>query len=81
MNELTLRASTQTMSTLEIAELTGKQHGHVKRDVESVLKQAGIGASKFGYTYKDTQNKEQSGIDVLKFEQREKYGNNKEVAQ
>lgn len=47
-----------TMSTIEIAQLTGKQHAHVIRDTEKMLKELEIGESKFGGTYKTNQGKE-----------------------
>jgi phage regulator Rha-like protein len=49
----------KTMSSLEIAELTGKQHFHVMRDIQRVLDAVGIAASKFGGTYRDAQGREQ----------------------
>lgn len=49
-----------TMSSREIAELTGKQHQHVKRDIEKMLKDLGEDASKFGHIYLDTRNREQT---------------------
>jgi phage antirepressor YoqD-like protein len=48
-----------TMSSLEIAEITLKDHGHVMRDIRAVLDEAGIGHSKFGSSYINAQNKEQ----------------------
>ena len=36
-----------TMSTLEIAELTGKQHKHVMRDVRNMFEQLGVDAAQF----------------------------------
>lgn len=50
----------KTMSTREIAELTGKAHFHVKRDVLSMLKELGEDASSFGCIYLDPLNREQT---------------------
>lgn len=38
----------KTMSSREIAELTGKQHGHVMRDIKTLIKQGAINQSNFG---------------------------------
>lgn len=55
MNELNFNK--QTMSSLEIAELTGKQHAHVLRDIRSLLEQ-GVSESNFGLSsYKQPQPK------------------------
>lgn len=47
-----------TMSSREIAELTGKEHCHVIRDIEKMLDDLNIGVSKFGGSYLSSQNKE-----------------------
>lgn len=47
----------KTMSSLLIAEITGKNHADVMRDIRNTLEQAEIGESKFASTYTDTQNK------------------------
>ena len=48
----------ETMTSLEIAELTGKQHQHVMRDVRALLDQ-GVDASNFGLTsYTDKSNRQ-----------------------
>lgn len=49
-----------TMSSREIAELTGKRHDHVKRDIEKMLSDLGEDAPKFGAIYLDTMNREQT---------------------
>lgn len=47
-----------TMSSREIAQLTGKNHADVLRDIRSVLSEAEIGESKFAGSYFSEQNKE-----------------------
>jgi Rha family phage regulatory protein len=47
-----------TMSSKEIAELTGKNHGDVLRDVRNMLGELNLGESTFACTYLDSQNKE-----------------------
>ncbi|MBZ2208501.1 phage antirepressor KilAC domain-containing protein [Massilia soli] len=48
------------MTSREIAELTGKQHQHVKRDIESMLRDLGEDVSRFGRIYFDSMNREQA---------------------
>lgn len=50
-------ATGPTMSSLLIAEITGKNHADVMRDIRNTLEQAEIGESKFAGTYTDSQNK------------------------
>jgi Rha family phage regulatory protein len=48
------------MSSREIAELTGKEHKNIKRDIVNMCDQLKIGALKFEQTYLDSQNKKQT---------------------
>lgn len=58
---LELSANTEmTMSSREIARLTNKQHQHVKRDIEKMLIELGLDASKFGHIYFDSMNRKQT---------------------
>ncbi|WP_028941601.1 phage antirepressor KilAC domain-containing protein [Pseudomonas vranovensis] len=50
----------QVMSSREIAELTGKQHFHVKRDIERMLVELHVDPSIYGCTYLDGQNRIQT---------------------
>lgn len=47
MNDLTLTGNTLTMSTREIAELTGKQHKNVLADVRTMLTELGLTSADF----------------------------------
>ena len=47
MNELTTITQSQTMSSLQIAELTGKKHQHVLRDIRNLIEQ-GCTETNFG---------------------------------
>lgn len=48
----------QTMSSLEIAELTGKEHPKVTADIKRILEEAKIDASGFTLTQKYGNNNE-----------------------
>jgi len=58
MSELTIAGKAVTMSSLEIAELTGKPRNDVLKDIRRILADAGIGEGEFSLTYKSSQNKE-----------------------
>jgi len=47
------------MSSLQIAEVTGKNHAHVMRDIRAVLDEAGIDQSKFGSIRLDSGGRDQ----------------------
>ena len=47
-----------TMTSLEIADLTGKDHKNIMRDIRSMFEKLEIGELNFESTYIDSQNKE-----------------------
>lgn len=54
-NEITLIGKAKTMTSLEIAEATGKNHAHIMRDIRNLLSQ-GVSESNFGLSsYKQAQ--------------------------
>lgn len=52
--------SRTTMSSREIANVTGKRHANVKRDIVAMLKELKIDALSFEHIYLDGQNREQA---------------------
>jgi phage regulator Rha-like protein len=48
------------MTSREIAEITDKQHQHVKRDIEKMLSELNEDVSKFGRIYTDSMNRSQT---------------------
>ena len=58
MNELIITPKAQTMSSLEIAKLTGKEHGDVLKDIRRVLAEVEIGEGEFSGTYLDKSNRQ-----------------------
>lgn len=57
-------AGIKTMSSVEIADLTGKRHDNVIRDIKTMLDELGLGALSFEGTYRDSQNKERPCFDL-----------------
>ena len=51
---------TESMTTREIAELTGKEHKHVRRDAQAMFAELKIDESSFGRIYLDSMNREQA---------------------
>ena len=56
----------QTISSLEVAELTGKEHKHIMRDIRNLLDK-GVAETNFGPgSYKDAQNQERPMFKLTK---------------
>ncbi|MGA2491999.1 MAG: Rha family transcriptional regulator [Roseiarcus sp.] len=56
------------MSTVEVAELTGKQHGHVLRDAEAMLATLKKDRSNFGGIFFDCYGRPQPCLNLPKLE-------------
>ena len=56
-----------SITSLEIAELTGKQHIHIKRDIRDILGRV-RDVSKFGYIFLDSMNRKQEAYRLPKIE-------------
>ena len=63
MNQL-ISSDNLTMSSREIAELTGKRHADVLRDIRAMFKELEIGERKFASSYFDSQDKERPVINL-----------------
>ena len=70
MNSLTNVETSLTMSSREIAELTGKRHDHVMRDIRAMLIElhGEAGLPNFGASYLNEQNKAQPCFNLPKRE-------------
>ena len=55
----TAEGSPATMSSMELAELTGMDHPSLMRDIRAILGEAGIDPHEYTGTYKDTQNEDE----------------------
>lgn len=56
----------QTMSSLQISELTGKTHSYVMRDIRTILEQ-GVSESNFGLgSYTDANNNQRPCYNLTK---------------
>ena len=65
---LATQSPEMTMSSLEIAALTGKEHFHVLRDIKVMLEELEIEPSKFGCSYLSAQNKQMPCFNLPKHE-------------
>ena len=60
-----LTNTSQTMSSLEIADLTGKDHKHVLADTRNMCGELGINSAEFSAQHKDSSGKSKQHLDRL----------------
>lgn len=68
MNAPMIQGMNLTMSSREIAELTGKRHDHVTADIKTMLDQLGIQSPEFSGHYKDGKGRKQPCFNLPKRE-------------
>ena len=56
MQVMNFGAEVRTMTSREIAELTGKRHDHVMTDIRKMLSELGLDAPEFSGTYRTDRN-------------------------
>jgi phage regulator Rha-like protein len=57
-----------SMTSQEIADMTGKSHFHVMRDIKELLTELAVSESNFGFTYEDAQGKKRPAYKLPKRE-------------
>lgn len=68
MNAPMITGMSLTMSSREIAELTGKRHPNVRRDIRAMLESLKIDVSSFSRIYKDAAQRNQEEFNLPKRE-------------
>ena len=58
MNIVNFDAEVQTMTSREVAELTGKRHDHVMTDIRKMLNELGLTSTEFSRTYRTDRGNE-----------------------
>ena len=68
MNIINFDATVQTMTSREIAELTGKRHDHVMTDIRKMLNELGLTSPEFSGDLPDSYGRMQPGFQLPKRE-------------
>ena len=65
MNIVNFGAEVRTMTSREIAELTGQRHDHVMADIRKMLDELGLDAPEFSGTYRTERGNEYKRLESL----------------